>query len=193
MSGIETKKFIVSMDAVCIEDVAVAGGKNASLGEMIRELTAKGVRVPSGFIVTADAYRYFIEETGLKAVIQKALKGLNTSDVKDLARRGKAIRSAIGKEDFPDDLSRAIRQAYGQMQERYGKNIDVAVRSSATAEDLPGASFAGEHETFLGIRGADAVTDATKKAMASLFTDRAISYRVDKGFDHFKVALSVGV
>src|SRR3989344_5599845 len=155
------KKFIVWMEEVGIEDVPLVGGKNASLGEMIKTLGAKGVSVPSGFIITAEGYRHFLRETGLEGKINETLKGLDTSKLKELAR--------------------------------VGKKIDTAVRSSATAEDLPGASFAGEHDTYLGIRGAEEVKEAARAAMASLFTDRAISYRVDKGFEHSKVALSVGV
>ncbi|MEK7495961.1 MAG: phosphoenolpyruvate synthase, partial [Patescibacteria group bacterium] len=160
---------------------------------MIKHLGPKGVKIPGGFVVTADAYRYFLEETGLKNFIKKTLKGLNTKNLKNLAKRGKLIREAIKKAEFSEDLRSAIVKAYAEMEKEYGKNVDVAARSSATAEDLPGASFAGEHETYLNIRGADEVLKAVKSAMASLFTDRAISYRVDKKFDHFKVALSVGV
>ncbi|MEK7631185.1 MAG: phosphoenolpyruvate synthase [Patescibacteria group bacterium] len=187
------KKYIVWMEEVGIDDVARVGGKNASLGEMIRNLTAKGIRVPSGFITTADAYRYFLDSTGLTAQIAQALKGLDTSNLKDLARRGKAVRTMILRARMPDDLATDIAGAYAEMEQRYGKNIDVAVRSSATAEDLPGASFAGEHETYLGIRGVRDVTTGIQSAMASLFTDRAISYRVDKGFAHEQIALSVGI
>src|SRR3989338_1917644 len=187
------KKFIVWMEEVGIEDVPLVGGKNASLGEMIKTLGAKGVSVPSGFIITAEGYRHFLRETVLEGKINETLKGLDTSKLKELARVGKKIREMIVKTEFPEDLKEEIEHAYGEMEARYGKNIDTAVRSSATAEDLPGASFAGEHDTYLGIRGADNVVNAVKSAMASLFTARAISYRVDKGFDHFQVALSVGV
>jgi pyruvate,water dikinase len=196
--------FTLKFEAVGIRDVGRVGGKNASLGEMIRELSSKGVRVPSGFIVTADAYRYFIENTlvggggkqgalTLKEYIKKTLTGLNTKNLKDLARRGELIRDTMRRAEFPPELTRDIVTGYRAMEKKYGKNVDVAVRSSATAEDLPGASFAGEHETYLGIRGIAEVLPAVRAAMASLFTDRAISYRVDKGFDHFKIALSVGV
>ncbi len=187
------KIFIKSLNKVGIKDVAEVGGKNASLGEMIKNLTPKGVKIPGGFAVTAGAYRYFLKQTGLDDFIRENLKNLNTKNLKDLARRGKLIREAIKNAEFPDDLKKEIVKAYQQTEKEYGKNADMAVRSSATAEDLPGASFAGEHETYLNIRGADEVLKAVKSAMASLFTDRAISYRVDKKFDHFKVALSVGV
>ena len=181
------------MEEVGIEDVPLVGGKNASLGEMIKTLGAKGVSVPSGFIITAEGYRHFLRETGLEGKINETLKGLDTSKLKELARVGKKIREMIVKTEFPEDLKEEIEHAYGEMEARYGKNIDTAVRSSATAEDLPGASFAGEHDTYLGIRGAEEVKEAARAAMASLFTNRAISYRVDKGFEHSKVALSVGV
>ena len=193
MDESKKNKNILWMEEIGIDDVAQVGGKNASLGEMIKNLTPKGVRVPSGFVVTAAGYRMFLEAAGVKKFIADTLEGLDTRDIKDLARRAKAIRGAITKAIIPAGLMREISEAYTQMEERYGKNIDVAVRSSATAEDLPGASFAGEHETYLGIRGVRDVTRAIQFAMASLFTDRAISYRVDKGFDHFSVALSVGV
>ena len=181
------------MEEVGIGDVGQVGGKNASLGEMIGALAQKGVRVPGGFIVTATAYYYFFNKAGLTELVEKTLAGLDTKNLADLARRGAKVRSAIQEATMPKDLQDEITAAYAEMEKRYGKNADVAVRSSATAEDLPGASFAGEHETYLGIRGAQDVIKATKWAMASLFNDRAISYRADKGFAHTKVALSVGV
>ncbi len=185
--------LVIPMEKLGIKDVAIAGGKNASLGEMLKNLKPKGVNIPSGFVVTADAYRYFLKETKLDEFIKNSLKDLDTSNLKNLAKRGKEIREKIKKSNFPDDLKKEIAAGYAEMEKTYGKNIDVAVRSSATAEDLPGASFAGEHETYLGIRGINQVMEATRAAMASLFTNRAISYRVDKKFDHLKVALSVGV
>ena len=184
---------ILWMEDISMDDVAQVGGKNASLGEMIRTLTPQGVQVPSGFVVTAEAYYYFLAQTRLDTLIEETLDGLDTRNLKDLAKRGKKIRTAIERARFPKDLVQEITEAYREMERRYGKNTDVAVRSSATAEDLPGASFAGEQETYLGIRGAADVTKAVKWTMASLFTDRAISYRADKGFDHMKVALSAGV
>lgn len=188
------EKLILHFEEIGIQDVPLVGGKNASLGEMIRELTPKGVRVPTGFVVTAQAYRYFLEETGLKSFIKKTLTGLNTKDLNDLKKRAAMVRNQILKTPLPKDLEEEIKHAYMLFNKKYKTaNADVAVRSSATAEDLPGASFAGEHETFLNIRGGQEVVTAVRAAMASLFTDRAISYRVDKGFDHFKVALSVGV
>ena len=187
------KSFIKKLDEVGIKDIPEVGGKNASLGEMIQNLAPKGVNIPGGFVVTATAYRYFLKQAGLAQFIKKTIKGLNTKNLKDLARRGKTIRETIKNSKFPKDLEKEISKAYKELEKKYGKNTDVAVRSSATAEDLPGASFAGEHETYLNIRGKDEVLRAVKSAMASLFTNRAISYRVDKNFDHFKIALSVGV
>lgn len=187
------KPHILWMNDVSMNDVAQVGGKNASLGELIRSVVPKGVRVPTGFCVTAEAYYHFLKETGLDTFIAKTLDGLNTRNFKELSRCGKLVRDAIRTTQLPADLEKEIAAAYAKMEREYGKNTDVAVRSSATAEDLPGASFAGEHETYLGIRGAKDVVQATVWAMASLFTDRAISYRADKGFAHTKVALSVGV
>ncbi len=181
------------MDSVGIKDVAQVGGKNASLGEMLQTLKPKGINIPSGFIVTATAYQRFLKTTGLQKFIRTSLKGLDTKDLKNLSSRGKLVRDMIKEKEFPTDLKREIIKGYKAMEKKYGTNVDVAVRSSATAEDLPGASFAGEHETYLGIRGTDDLIKAVRAAMASLFTDRAISYRVDKGFDHFKISLSVGV
>jgi len=187
------KKLIVDINQVGLKDVSLVGGKNASLGEMARYLNSKGISVPSGFIVTAEAYWYFMKSAGLDVFIRKTLRGLDTNNIRDLSEKGAKIRHAIIVSPFPTKLEAAIRQAYGAMEKKYGKNVDVAVRSSATAEDLPGASFAGEHETYLGIRGAEDLISAVKSSMASLFTDRAISYRVDKGFGRMKIALSVAV
>jgi len=184
---------ILWMRDIGMKDVPQVGGKNASLGELIHALVPQGVRVPEGFCVTADAYYYYLKETGLDVFIAKTLDGLNTKNLKELSRCGKLVRDTMRKTPFPADLEKAILESYAQMEKQYGKNVDCAVRSSATAEDLPGASFAGEHETYLGIRGGKDIVTATIWAMASLFTDRAISYRADKGFAHTKVALSVGV
>ena len=188
-----TLKFIRWFRDIGITDVGSVGGKNASLGEMIRTLGAKGVPVPSGFVVTATAYFYFLEKTGLDQFIAKTLHGLKTKNIPDLQRRGKAIREAIMKTEFPGEIATEIVRGYRAIEARYGKHADVAVRSSATAEDLPGASFAGEQESYLGIRGPEEVLRAVRATMASLFTDRAISYRADRGFDHLKIALSAGV
>ena len=190
----QSQKHILKYEEVGIKDVPQVGGKNASLGEMIVTLKSKGVPVPSGFVVTAAAYYYFLQSAKLDVYIAKTLKGLNTKNLKDLSKRGKMVRDAIMKARFPVDLERDIAGAYHNfIEKRYGKDADVAVRSSATAEDLPGASFAGEQESYLGIRGAKELIVAARATMASLFTDRAISYRADRGFDHLRIALSVGV
>lgn len=194
-------KFILNFDEVSIKDVPEVGGKNASLGEMLKNLGPLGVNVPYGFAITASAYRYFLENSylknsknqSLKTYIQSILKNLNTKNIKDLSKRGKLIREAIKSAEFPKELEEEIVRAYKELEKKYYKNVDVAVRSSATAEDLPGASFAGQQETYLNIRGEKELLKAVKYAMASLFTDRAISYRTDKGFDHFSVAISIGV
>ncbi len=187
------QKFIIPLESVGIEDVPEVGGKNASLGEMIQYLVPKGVNVPGGYIVTATAYRYFLESTPLKEFIKKTLDGLNTSNMEDLSKRAKLVRDEIVSTPFPKDLEEGIEQAHREAEKKYGKGADFAVRSSATAEDLPDASFAGEHETYLNIRGVSEIVKAVRRSMASLFTARAISYRVDKKFDHFSIALSVGV
>lgn len=185
--------FVIPLDKLRIKDVPETGGKNASLGEMIQTLSKKGISVPGGYAITASAYRYFLETTGLKEFIKEKLSGLDTTNLKNLAETAKSIREKIIDTQFPEDLKQAIIKAHSEAEKKYGKNSDFAVRSSATAEDLPDASFAGEHETYLNIRGFENILKSSKEAMASLFTDRAISYRVDKKFDHFSVALSVGV
>jgi len=188
------KKFVYFFNELGIKDVPQVGGKNASLGEMYGNLIKKGLRVPNGFATTAEAYNYFLESTGLKKQIKGILKGLDTKDVKDLMRRGAEIRKIIIAAELPKDFTKAITDAYKQLSLSYKeKNVDVAVRSSATAEDLPDASFAGQQETFLNVTGEKDLLLAVKKCIASLFTNRAISYRVDKKFDHFSIALSVGV
>ncbi len=176
-----------------IEDIPLVGGKNASLGEMYRELASRGVKVPNGFAVTAEAYRAFLRETGLDRRIKQILDGLDTHDVENLRQRGRESRQAILAARLPHDLEQAIIEAYDRLSEGRRDPVDVAVRSSATAEDLPDASFAGQQETYLNVQGHHALLDACKRCFASLFTDRAISYRVDKGFDHLKIALSIGV
>jgi pyruvate,water dikinase len=176
-----------------IEDIPLVGGKNASLGEMYRELTRKGVKVPNGFAITAEAYRRFLREAKLDEKIRTVLKGLDTGDVENLRQRGSLIRHAILAAELPRHLEEEIIAAYDTFRGNQLHPADVAVRSSATAEDLPDASFAGQQETYLNVQGHLALLDACKRCFASLFTDRAISYRVDKGFDHFKVALSIGV
>ncbi len=190
----KTKAFVLWFDQVGIGDVPLVGGKNASLGEMYRNLTSRGVAIPNGFATTSYAYNYFLEKSGIREKIKEALGGLDTHNVNDLMARGEKVRKIIMGASFPEDLKREIIAAYGDLSEAYGtKNADVAVRSSATAEDLPSASFAGQQESYLNISGGEAVLQAVKECVASLFTNRAISYRQDFGFDHFKIALSVGV
>ncbi|SEC14488.1 phosphoenolpyruvate synthase [Burkholderia sp. WP9] len=174
-------------------DVPRVGGKNASLGEMVANLGARGIKVPPGFAVTADAYRHFIEANGLTNTLSSVLAELADGKI-PLAEAGQTIRRAILRGEWPDDTAQAIRRGYAELNRRAGSTeMDVAVRSSATAEDLPDASFAGQQETFLNVRGERALLEACRRCYASLFTDRAISYRQAKGFDHLKVALSVGV
>ena len=189
----KSKQFILWFKDLTIKDIPLVGGKNASLGEMYQNLTKKGISVPEGFAVTAYAYTYLLNKAKIKDKIKKALIGLNTGDVIDLAKRGKEVREIILKAEFPKELENSIKKAYKDLCKKYGKNTDVAVRSSATAEDLPDASFAGQQETFLDIKGEDNLIKSCKKCFASLFTNRAISYRVDKKFSHFKIALSIGV
>ncbi|HBE30445.1 MAG TPA: phosphoenolpyruvate synthase, partial [Cyanobacteria bacterium UBA11368] len=206
--------LVLWFEDVGIADIPLVGGKNASLGEMIRQLTPKGVNVPTGFATTAYAYRYFIEQAGLEKTLRQLFSDLDVENVKNLRMRGRQARALILNTPFPEELEEAITQAYLKLCDRYGttaefceqlpaeeqeeckrysSDVDVAVRSSATAEDLPDASFAGQQETYLNVYGVDAVLEACHKCFASIFTDRAISYRTIKGFDHFEVALSVGV
>ena len=178
---------------LCSDDVAIVGGKNASLGEMICALKDEGILVPDGFATTADAFHEFLEANGLMGNIRAALKDLQRG-YKPLDQVGRAIRRLFERTHFPEAIAEAIGQAYRELSRRYQMaEADVAVRSSATAEDLPEASFAGQQETFLNVTGEEALLEACRNCYASLFTDRAISYRQEKGFDHLDVALSVGV
>lgn len=187
-------KFVKFFKELGIKDVPSVGGKNASLGEMFQKLTKQGVNVPNGFATTSAAYDYFFEKSGLKAQLREIFKGLNTHDVMDLAKRGKKARDLINKAKYPAELKKEIISAYKELSKLHKTtNLHVAVRSSATAEDLPDASFAGQQDTYLNISGEEQLLSAVQRCIASLFTDRAISYRVDKGFDHFSIALSVGV
>ncbi len=187
------KKYIIWFKDLGSKDVPKVGGKNASLGEMHRNLTEKGIAIPDGFALTADAYWHFIDEAGLREKITKILGGLDISSIKNIQERGAKIRGIIKAAGFPKDLEQEVRKAYRQLCRKYGENADVAVRSSATAEDLPTASFAGQHDTYLNIRGEDGLLEACRRCFASLFTARAISYREKRGFEHMKIALSVGV
>jgi pyruvate,water dikinase len=185
-------QFIRWFSELGIADVPLVGGKNASLGEMVRELGGQGVRVPNGFAITADAYRATLDHAGAWQALHEALDGLDPADAQDLSSRAAMARAVVAGSPLAPGLADQILQAWSQLREQYGADLTVAVRSSATAEDLPTASFAGQHETYLNV-GADALLDSVRRCFASLFTDRAIVYRIEHGFDHFKVFLSVGV
>ena len=187
------KQFILWFDQLSIDDVPLVGGKNASLGEMYRELTHKGVKIPNGYAVTAYAYHYMLDKAGVKDQIKAVLADLDTKNMKNLYERGKKVREIILHADLPPELEHSIKEAYSHLCKQFGENTDVAVRSSATAEDLPDASFAGQQETYLNISGERSLLEACKKCFASLFTNRAISYREDKKFDHFSIGLSIAV
>ena len=189
----EQTNYIRWFKELTIEDVPLVGGKNASLGEMYRELSPQGIRIPNGFAITADAYRYMLDQAGAWDDLHLALDDLNPEDVADLARRARRAREIIYAAPLPEDLQQQILAAYALLEQEYGETMSVAVRSSATAEDLPTASFAGQQDTYLNIRGDSELLESCKRCFASLFTDRAIHYRVDQGFDHFKLALSIGV
>ena len=186
-------RYVKWFDEVGIGDIPSVGGKNASLGEMVRSLSPLGVKVPNGFAVTAEGFSLHLDASDLGPKITALLDGIDKRDLKDFAHRGRALREAVYNAPLPGALAEEVRVAYRRLESQYGPHTDVAVRSSATAEDLPNASFAGQHESFLNIRGEGQVLDAVKRCFASLFTDRAISYRIDQGFDHMKVLLSVGV
>jgi pyruvate,water dikinase len=187
------RNWIRWFEDIGIEDVAVVGGKNASLGEMIRELGSKGVSIPDGFAITTDAYRYLLKNAGIEDDIKKVLSDLDTADMKNLRKRGRRIRDLITRARLPQDLVAEIADAYKRLCDEYGGPVDVAVRSSATAEDSSDASFAGQQQTFLNMVGEDEVLNACSRCFASLFTDRAISYRQDTGFDRSDVSISIGV
>jgi len=189
----QQKRYIRWFNELTIEDIPLVGGKNASLGEMYRELIPQGINIPNGFAVTAEGYRYMLEEANAWYELHKALDGLDADDVADLVRRARKAREIIYAAPLPDLLEQQILEAYSQLQHQYGDELSVAVRSSATAEDLPTASFAGQQDTFLNIRGEQSLLEACKRCFASLFTDRAIHYRIDQGFDHFKLGLSIGI
>ncbi|MCV7444393.1 phosphoenolpyruvate synthase [Mycobacterium paraense] len=190
MSGFNYIRFF---EEIGIGDVPVVGGKNASLGEMYQKLSGQGIRVPHGFATTAQAYRHLLNRAGAWDALHAELDDLDPDDVTALARKGKRAREIVYGAGLPDDLAAEIVSAYRMLQAEYGEGVSLAVRSSATAEDLPTASFAGQQETFLNITGAESLLDACRRCYASLFTDRAIHYRIDQGFDHFKVSLSIGI
>ncbi len=186
-------EYIRFFEEIGIEDVPLVGGKNASLGEMYRKLSAEGVLVPHGFAITAEAYRRVLDDANAWERLHAALDNFDPSDVSALARAGERARQIVYGAGIPDEVSSEILEAYRMLREEYGEDVSLAVRSSATAEDLPTASFAGQQDTYLNIRGEESVLDACSRCFASMFTDRAIHYRIDQGFDHFKVALSIGV
>ena len=188
-----SSQFIRFFEEIGIDDVPLVGGKTASLGEMYRELTPKGILIPNGFAITADAYRHTLEQAGAWQLLRDTLAGLDVNDVADLARRAATAREIVYCAPLPQDVLDQIRAAWKNLVQQYGSDLSVAVRSSATAEDLPNVSFAGQHESYLNIRGEAAMLDAVRHCFASLFTDRALRYRADNGFDHFKVFNSVGI
>ena len=187
------RRFIRLFGEITAADVPLVGGKTASLGEMYRTLRPRGVLVPNGFAVTAEAYRHVLTEAHAWDELHSTLDGVKVDDMEDLARRGKRAREIVYSAGIPQDLKDEVLGAYAALRREYGPEMSVAVRSSATAEDLPTASFAGQQESFLNVRGEEALLDACRRCFASLFTDRAIHYRADVGFDHFKVALSIAV
>lgn len=189
----DEQALILWFDQIGIEDIPLVGGKNASLGELIRQLKPKGINVPNGFAITAYAYRYFIEKAGLEAKLRQLFADLDVDNVSNLQQHGKKARRLILGADFPPELEAAIEAAYQKLCNHYGEDTEVAVRSSATAEDLPDASFAGQQETYLNVQGFKRVLEYCQRCFASLFTDRAISYRQHNGFDQLDVALSVGI
>lgn len=193
VSSSKERSLILWFDEVGISDIALVGGKNASLGEMIQQLTPSGIKIPPGFATTAYAFRFFIEKAGIAEKLRSLFTDLDVDDVHNLQQRGKQARALIMHTAFPLELRNAIAQAYTQLCQKYGSDTDVAVRSSATAEDLPDASFAGQQETYLNVHTIPGVLAACHRCFSSLFTDRAISYRHQRGFDHLDVALSVGV
>lgn len=187
-------RYIRFFNELHLSDIPLVGGKNASLGEMYQKLSTKGIHVPNGFATTSEAYHLLLKENGIKEKIETLLKGLDISDTKSLQERGLAIRELLLASSLPKELTQELQSAYHMLSQEYGvEAIDVAVRSSGTAEDLPDASFAGQQETFLNISSSEKLLQSVKQCYASLFTDRAISYRTSRGFDHFKVALSVGI
>lgn len=187
------KSLIRWFNELNINDIPIVGGKNASLGEMYQSLTPQGILIPNGFAITADAYRYMLDNANAWDALHAALDDLDPDDVDDLARRGAKAREIVYGAGLPEALKIAILEAYATLKSEYGETLTLAVRSSATAEDLPTASFAGQQDTYLNVSGDASLLDACRRCFASLFTDRAIHYRIDQGFDHFKVALSVGI
>ena len=189
----DSQRFVIPFSQLGIADVPLVGGKNASLGEMYQHLNPAGVKVPDGFAITADAYRHFLHQEGLDEQIAAILRDVDTRDIHRLQDAGQRIRQTLLNAEMPRELATTVLDAYHRLCDSSGGLLDVAVRSSATAEDLPDASFAGQQETYLNVQGDRALLVACQRCFASLFTDRAISYRADKGFEHERIALSVGV
>ena len=188
-----TSSYVRFFEEIGIEDVPLVGGKNASLGEMFQKLSSQDVRIPHGFAITAAAYRHMLDEAGAWDRLHAELDDIDPADVAALARKAKRAREIVYGAGLPDDLAGEILIAYRKLQQEYGEDVSLAVRSSATAEDLPTASFAGQQDSYLNIKGDESLLDTCRRCFASLFTDRAIHYRIDQGFDHFKVSLSIGV
>ncbi|MGO4443060.1 phosphoenolpyruvate synthase [Mycobacterium sp. 2YAF39] len=188
-----TSGYVSFFEEIGIEDVPLVGGKNASLGEMFRKLSSQNVRIPHGFAITAAAYRHMLDKAGAWDRLHAELDDIDPADVAALARKAKHAREIVYGAGLPDDLAAQILEAYRSLQKEYGEDVSLAVRSSATAEDLPTASFAGQQDSYLNIKGDESLLDTCRRCFASLFTDRAIHYRIDQGFDHFKVSLSIGV
>ncbi len=193
MAEKKDEKFIYWFKDLGIGDVPIVGGKNASLGEMFANLTNKGVKVPNGFAISASGYDHYLNYSGIRAEVEAVLRRLDIKDLKSLSDTGGKIRTTIRETPLPADLEQAIKDAYDELCKEYGGEVDTAVRSSATAEDLPDASFAGQQDTYLNVRGHEHLIEACRNCFASLFTDRAIAYREEKEFDHFSVALSIAV
>lgn len=188
-----TSAYVRFFEEIGIEDVPLVGGKNASLGEMFQKLSSQNVRIPNGFAITAEAYRHMLDEAGAWDRLHAELDDIDPADVAALARKAKRAREIVYGAGLPDDLADQILAAYRKLAQEYGEEVSLAVRSSATAEDLPTASFAGQQDSYLNIKGDESLLDTCRRCFASLFTDRAIHYRIDQGFDHFKVSLSIGV
>src|SRR5450631_44659 len=188
-----TKRHIRSFSEIGIDDVPIVGGKNASLGEMYRNLSSQGVKVPNGFAITADAYRYVLEQANAWGPLHEALDGLKPNDMDDLSRRGRRAREIVYGAPLPEDLTAQIRDGYRALRAQYGEDMSLAVRSSATAEDLPTASFAGQQDTYLNVVGPAATLQHVSRCWASLFTERAVTYRLRNGIDQRKVHMAVVV
>ena len=188
-----SNRYIAWFDSINRQSIAIVGGKNAALGEMFQSLTPLGIKVPNGFAITADAYRALLTRNALWDELRALMAPIDGQNVTLLANNAKQARKLIREAKIPPALAEDIKSAYRELQQEYGESLTVAVRSSATAEDLPNASFAGQHDSYLNISGEQALLKACSDCMASLFTDRAIVYRINNGFDHFQVDLSVCV